>query len=1084
MTDMTGESRGYFRYPSLCGDDVVFVCEDDLWRVPSSGGRAERLTAGVAEAARPCFSPDGSMLAFIGREEGPTEVFVMPAAGGPARRLTFQGSLCRWVGFSKDGSRLIYSTNAGRPFERDSWMNEVPIEGGLPRRLPMGPATVLSHAPHRGLVLSRQPARDAFSWKRYRGGTAGTLWVDADGTGTFEPLVRLPGNLAQPCWVVDRIYFLSDHEGHGNVYSCTPRGEDLRRHTDHDVFYARNLSSDGKRLVYHAGGELWLFDPRSDQTARLAVEYHGPRTQRQRKFVRADRYVDSMSLHPDGTGVALSCRGRPFAMHHWEGPVSAHGHAGARYRLLTWLADGERLVAAVSGEDELERVVVLAADGAVLERELAHDLGRVVSLTPSPVGARVALTNHRNELYLLDLELPDSVPERLDHSRHARIRGVAFSADGRYLAYGFAETPVVSIIKARDLESGQTHAVTQAVHKDEQPSFDPEGRYLYFIGRRDFDPIYDNLHFDLGFPKGMRPFAVALRKDVPSPFVQQPRAVSARSASDREEGGAQQKPPTRVEIDFDGIDRRIVAFPVSEGRYGRVRGVRGAVLFSSFPIDGARSAPRDEEVPAARGTLECYDFDAHKQTRLAENISDFAVGPDHQTLLYRSALRWRVLPATPKAAPKLGDSPGRQSGWLDLGRVKVSIDPASEWRQMFMEGWRLQREHFWVEDMSGVDWADVRRRYAPLVEAVSTRSELSDLLWEVYGELGTSHAYEMGGDYRRGPNYRQGFLGADFAYDPASGEYRITHIAHGDPWEATQTSPLNEPGIGVEVGDVLVSINGITITAPATPAEQLVGQADNHVLLGVRGAHGPVRHVSVKALADERPVRYRDWVEDRRRHVHRASSDRVGYLHIPDMLANGFAEFHRGYLVELDRDALIVDVRYNRGGHVSSLLLEKLARRRVGYYRSRWEAPMPWPSEAPRGPLVALTNELAGSDGDIFSHAFKLLGLGPLVGKRTWGGVIGISPRHRLADGTITTQPEFSHWFDDVGWAVENYGTEPNVEVDNTPRDYVDGVDRQLDRAIELALAALEQRPAWQPNLTERPVLTAPQLSPRGPSSS
>jgi tricorn protease len=1074
--------RGYFRYPSISGGRVVFVCEDDLWSVPSEGGRAERLTAGVAEVSRPCFSPDGTTLAFIGREEGPTEVFVMPAAGGPARRVTYQGSLCRWVGFSRDGSRLVYSTNAGRPFERDSWLNEVALDGGLPEELALGPATVVSYGPHRGVVMSRQPARDAFSWKRYRGGTAGTLWVDAESNGAFEPLVRLSGNLAHPCWVGERIYFLSDHEGHGNVYSCTARGDDLQRHTEHDVFYARNLASDGRRLVYHAGGELWLFDPRANETQRVAVEYHGPRTQRQRKFVRAERYVESVALHPDGTGVALSCRGRAYTMSHWEGPVSAHGHAGARYRLLTWLSDGRRLVAAVSGEDELERVVVLTADGSLLERALQHDLGRVVSLWPSPVNARVALSNHRNELWLLDIDHPENAPERLDQSRHARIAGAAFSADGRYLAYGFAETPVVTRIKARDLESGQTRTVTGPVYQDELPSFDPEGRYLYFIGRRDFDPVYDNMHFDLGFPKGMRPYAVALRKDVPSPFIPQPRAVSAKSASERDEGAAH-KPAPRVEIDFDGIERRVVAFPVSEGRYGRVLGIRGAVLFSSFPVEGTRQRPLHEEIPAARGTLECYDFDTHKQSRIADSLSDFSIAPDRQTLLYRAALRWRVVPAAPKAPPKVGDTPGRQSGWLDLNRVKVSIDPAIEWRQMFLEGWRLQREHFWVEDMSGVDWTEVRLRYSPLVEAISSRSELSDLLWEVYGELGTSHAYEMGGDYRRGPNYRQGFLGADFEFDAARREYRIRRIAYGDPWEPTQTSPLNEPGIDVEQGDALVSINGIAIHAPATPQEQLVGQADNHVSLGVRRGEGPVQSVSVKALADERPARYRDWVEGCRRRVHEVSAGRVGYLHVPDMGANGFAEFHRGYLAELDRDALVVDVRFNRGGHVSSLLLEKLARRRVGYYCSRWEEPVPWPIEAPSGPLVALTNELAGSDGDIFSHAFKLLGLGPLVGKRTWGGVIGIHPRHRLADGTLTTQPEFSHWFDDVGWAVENYGTDPDVEVENTPRDYVAGVDRQLERAIELALAALEKKPPYRPKLTERPVLSIPRLTRRDPSS-
>ncbi|HVZ36291.1 MAG TPA: PDZ domain-containing protein, partial [Polyangiaceae bacterium] len=360
---------------------------------------------------------------------------------------------------------------------------------------------------------------------------------------------------------------------------------------------------------------------------------------------------------------------------------------------------------------------------------------------------------------------------------------------------------------------------------------------------------------------------------------------------------------------------------------------------------------------------------------------------------------------------------------------------------------------------------------------VATRSELSDLLWEVLGELGTSHAYEMGGDYRPGPDYKQGFLGADLVYDGERQEYRILRIVTGDVWEPALTSPLNEPGLQIEVGDAIVSVNGTAVSALLPPAALLVGRAEQRVLLGVRRAGGadaskaPVRQVQVRALGDERLARYRDWVKQNRQRVHAATGGRVGYLHVPDMIASGFAEFHRGYLAEYDRDSLIIDVRYNQGGHVSCLLLQKLLRRRIGYSQSRWIAPHPYMPESPAGPLVAITNELAGSDGDLFSHSFKLLGLGPLIGKRTWGGVIGIWPRHRLADGTLTTQPEFSHWYEDVGWQLENYGTDPDIEVDNAPQDYAAGIDRQLERGIQAATELLAQRPLSRPQFGERPRL-------------
>jgi tricorn protease len=416
---------------------------------------------------------------------------------------------------------------------------------------------------------------------------------------------------------------------------------------------------------------------------------------------------------------------------------------------------------------------------------------------------------------------------------------------------------------------------------------------------------------------------------------------------------------------------------------------------------------------------------------------------------------------------------------VDLGRVKVSVRPDAEWRQMFREAWRLQRESFWVEDMSGVDWAEVYQRYLPLVDRVSTRSEFSDLLWELQGELGTSHAYEYGGAYRDRPDYRQGFLGVDWVVDPTTGAYRIGQVLEGDPWWAEHTSAFNRAGVDVRAGDQVLAIGGTPVSPAVTPPQLLVSQAEQEVEVTVRRADGAPRTVTVRALADERPARYRDWVEANRTQVHERTGARVGYLHLPDMMAAGYAEFHRGFLAELDREALVVDVRHNRGGHVSGLLLQKLARRRLGYSFPRWGVPDPYPDESPRGVLVAITNEHAGSDGDIFSHAFKQLGLGPLVGKRTWGGVIGIWPRHRLADGTTTTQPEFSFTFDDVGWRVENYGTDPDIEVDIAPQDYAKGLDPQLDQAIECVLAALAERPAHTPSPSDRPRLGRPALSPR-----
>jgi tricorn protease len=374
--------------------------------------------------------------------------------------------------------------------------------------------------------------------------------------------------------------------------------------------------------------------------------------------------------------------------------------------------------------------------------------------------------------------------------------------------------------------------------------------------------------------------------------------------------------------------------------------------------------------------------------------------------------------------------------------------------------------------MSGVDWQAVYERYAPLVERVGSRAELSDLFWEMQGELGTSHAYELGGEYRKGPHYGQGYLGVDWHYDAEHDRYRFARIIEGDPAEARETSALCAPGLNVHVGDAVLAVNGQRVSGTRSPQELLVNQAGCEVQLTIEdGASGEVRTIIVRAMGNEQAARYREWVENNRRRVHELSQGRVGYIHIPNMVQSGYAEFHRSFLAEYDAPALLIDVRWNGGGNVSGLLLNKLARRRLGYDFLRWDSPMPYPSEAPRGPMVALTDEHAGSDGDIFCHSFKLMGLGPLIGKRTWGGVIGYMRDHQLVDGTLITEPECSFWFKDVGWSVENYGTDPDIEVDIAPQDYARGFDPQLETAVQEALNQLDRVGYLEPRPGERPNL-------------
>ena len=1077
-------SEGYYRFPTIHGERVAFICEDDLWDVPASGGVARRLTSNLGAVSRAFHSPDGAWLAFTGQEEGPSEIYAMPAAGGQATRLTYLGAGSTVAGWSPDGRDILFSSNARTFMGRVRVLYSVARTGrSQPEQLPVGPATAIAYGPRGAVVLGRNAA-DPARWKRYSGGMAGELWIDRKGDSTFRPLIELDGNLASPMWIGSRVFFLSDHEGIGNLYSCTPTGKSLRRHTDCEEFYLRNPATDGRRVVFHAGADLFLYDPKADATERIAVDFRSPRVQCNRKFVDASKYLDGYALHPKGHSLALSSRGKLFSMALWEGAVRQHGaRDGVRQRHGAWLRDGERILAVSDASGE-ERVEIHRADLSAEPVALGGlDVGSPHSLHVSPTADVATLCNHRCELVLVDLKKRTSTV--VDRSPHGLLSGGAWSPDGRWVAYSFPNTPDTRCLKLYDTRTGKAREITSPVLADFAPAWDPDGKYLYFLGIRDLDPVYDSLHFDLNFPRGLRPYLITLRKDTPSPFVPVPRAPGEKADSqkkDDEKKGAKRKKkeaPKPVVIHLGGIDHRVVAFPVPLARYGQIAGLPGGrVLFTSFPVQGALGRRWSDAKPP-QGTLDMWAFEKQEKQTLVSGIGGFTLSADGKTMLYSAGGRLRALKAGEKPDAKLEkEGPGRKGGWLDLGRVRVSVVPLAEWRQMYREAWRLQRDHFWTEDMSKVDWQRVYRRYLPVLERVGTRSELSDLMWEMQGELGTSHAYEIGGDYRPKPEYGLGLLGADFAYDRRAKGYRVTHLVRGDSWNADADSPLNAPGTGVAPGDVLRAVDGQRLAADIPPERLLVHRAGTQVLLTF-ARRGKERTVCVKALRNEEPARYREWVEANRQRVHRETRGRVGYVHVPDMGARGYAEFHRLYLAEFDHDGLIVDVRYNGGGHVSQLILEKLARRRVGYDLPRWGAPDPYPAYSVPGPIVAVTNEAAGSDGDIFSHCFKLMKLGTLIGKRTWGGVIGISPRRRFVDGGLTTQPEYSFWFKDVGWGVENYGTDPDIEVDIAPQDYAAGRDTQLDFAIAHILEQLEAHPPARPDFSKRPNLALPKLPPR-----
>lgn len=1095
---------GYYREPVLFEEDVVFVAEDDLWTVPLQGGLARRLTAAQGRVEAPAYSPCGKWLAYTSTEEGCPEVFVMPSRGGAARKLTFSGARrAQVVGWSPDGEWVIFRSNLKEPFARQMSLYRVPARGGAVEAMGLGPAQRIAFengGP--GRVIARH-ADDLARWKGYRGGAAGELWIDIGGEGEWSRLLpEFTAGLCRPMWIKERIYFLSDQDGAANLYSVLASGEDLKRHTNQDDHYLRFASHFDESIVMMIGADLYRFETGSEKLEAIEVEYASPKVELKPRFVRAGEYVDDFTLHPKGHSLAMTSRGKTFSFGNWEGAVRQHGaRQGVRYRLASYFNDGERLLV-VSDEDGEERFEVFTLDGSrepyVLEGGSEEDggsgdIGRPIELIISPIDECAVFTNHRHELQVIDLESGECF--LIDKSPYDRIAGVAFSPDGRWVAYGFFDTESTSVIKIYDLDEGESYQVTSGEFQDLQPAFDPLGRYLYFLSYRHFDPVYDQLYFELSFPRGMKPCVVTLRAELHSPFLDMPRPLEAEDdgEEDDEEGdeelqdsgkkGASKGKSTAgsgkkssaedeenreiipVEIEFEGISRRIETFPVREGNYGDIAATGERVFWTIFPVSGSLGEGDD-----APGLLQYYDLKKKQVETFSDQAMSFELDGQKKTVVLWDGSDVWVSSASGDGPDHDADGPSRESGLVDLDRVSLLVEPQAEWAQMLREAWRLMRDHFWRSDMGGVDWDEVWNRYKDLLPRVATRSEFSDLVWTMQGELGTSHAYEMGGDYRVPPQYQPGFLGAEMSWDPDfrieaiperfQGAYRIGQILHGDPWDRDHSSPLVRSGVCLQEGDVLLGINGQLLSETLSPGELLANQALVQVeLLVAKGDGGSLpRHVTVKTLGGESSLRYREWIHQNRQAVHELSEGALGYIHIPDMGPEGYAEFHRQFLTEKRYGGLIVDVRNNGGGHVSQLILEKLARKPLGYELQRWGALSTYPAEAIQGPLVALTNEDAGSDGDVFSHCFKLMKLGPLLGKRTWGGVVGIYPRHELVDGSVTTQPEFSCWFSDVGYELENWGTEPDEVVESPPESKEGAGDPQLLAAIHRALELLKNQ--------------------------
>jgi tricorn protease len=1078
-------SAGYLRYPHIHGDLLAFAAEDDVWLAPADGGRAWRLSADGVQVSYPRFSRDGARVAWTSWRDGSPEVYAADADGSSQGRLSYwSDDKTRVTGWTRHGEVLAVSAVA-QPGRQYTWAYAIPVTGAPPRRLPFGPVTDLALEETGSALLTGRMNSEPAYWKRYRGGTRGRLWV----AGAEDPLFTrvlagVDGQLAAPMLVGGRLFFLSDHEGTGNIYSCGLDGGDLARHTDHDGAYARNPASDGRRIVYHVAGEIWVLDsPEADRPRRVEVVLGSPAPARAPRLVTARDHLGGLCPDRAGQASVVEVRGTVHWLAHKDGPARAlHVDPGARARLPQLLGDtGQAVwVTDAAGADGLQIAALAGEQQSVVIA--AGLVGSVTGLAASPDGLAVAVAARDGRLLVVDVG--SGRVRELAACDDGDIDGLAWSPDSAWLAWSQPGPQPLRRIRMARVAGGPVLEVTDGRFTDTSPAFTGDGLYLAFLSRRSFDPVYDEQTFDLSFPFGSRPYLVPLAAATPSPFGPLPggRPVGEDPAASEEKSDSTER--AVVSVDAEGLPGRVVGVPVPEARYSGLRAVKGGLAWLREPLAGVlgeSAADPDDDAP--RAALERYDLAKREVTELVAELDWFEVSGDGTRLVVHDCGELRVV----SAERSQDDRSSGDTVTVDTSRARFQADPAAMWRHAYEEAGRLIRRDFWTPDMAGVDWDGVREGYRPLLDRIRGADDFTDLLWEVSGELGTSHAYvtKTGQPYRgSGPGPAAvGQLGADISRD-GSGRWLVDRVLPGESSDPRARSPLAAPGVAVRPGDELVAVDGQPVDPVRGPWPLLAGAAGKPVELTIRPAAQPetLRRVAVVPLRNERRLRYQDWVAGKRRLVRELGEGRLGYLHIPDMVGEGWAHFHRDLRTEMRFDALIMDVRGNSGGHISQLVLEKLARRVIGWDLVRWLQPVPYPEDARRGPLVTLADEFAGSDGDIVTAAIRLLALGPVVGTRTWGGVIGVDdvPGHELVDGTHVTVPRYAFWFTEYGWGVENHGVDPDVEVLITPDDWAAGRDPQLETAVRLALEALEkQPPSAPPDLSTAPSRIRPPLPPR-----
>jgi tricorn protease len=1039
--------------PSLSQTSIAFSWGGYIWTVPREGGAARQLTTGGHEAS-PVFSPDGTRIAFTGEYDGNVDVFVVPASGGSPRRLTWHPGADQAVSWTRDGKKVCF--RSGRDAYADfARLFTVPLEGGFPEPLPMWRAEEGSFSPDGSRIAYVPNMQWQKAWKRYRGGQTTPVQIVRLSDLELLEIPRKNSNDSNPMWVGDIVYFLSDRNGPVTLFAFDARTSAVSEVVSNEGFDVKSASAGPGAIVYEQFGSLHLFDLASGTSQRVEIEVGGDVPASRPHFEKVADELQVGALSPSGVRVAFEAHGEILTAPAEKGDIrNLTSSPAVAERDPAWSPDGQS-VAYFSDESGEYQLHIRSQRGLGEVRKI--DLGSPPSFFYSPVwspdGKRIAFTDKRRNLWYVDVE--KGVPVKVDFDRYEdAFRGIdpSWSPDNRFLAYTKQLENHMRSVFVYSLETGKSTRLTDGMSDARFPVFDPKGELLYFTASTDFGLSVGWLDLS-SFERPVRRslYAAVLRKDLPSPLAPESDEEDPQPKKEEDEEG--EEAPAVVAIDFDGISQRILALPVPAANYV---GIQAGKTGEVFLLEQALIPPPDEFPPKL--TIHRFRLEDREAEELLEGVTAFDLSANGEKMLYKLEDKW-MLAGTGESE----DQEAAEEKELALETMEVYVDPQAEWRQMYRETWRIQRDFLYDPAFHGLDLGAASEKYEGFLERVSSRADLNYLFTEMLGELTLGHVFVGGGDFPDAPKVKGGLLGADYAVE--SGCYRFARIFSGESWNPNLRAPLTQPGVDVTAGDYLLEVNGRAVRPPESVYAFFENTAGKQARLRV----GPspdgarAREVTVVPVDDETALRRQAWIEDNRRRVDQLSGGRLAYVHLPDTATGGYTSFNRYFFAQIGKEGAVIDERYNHGGSIADYIIDLLKRPLRACMTTREGFDYCSPTAAIYGPKTMIVNEMAGSGGDALPWMFRQEKIGPLVGKRTWGGLVGIYDYPSLIDGGVVTAPRIALYGLHGDWEVENVGIAPDLEVDNDPKSVAEGHDPQLERAVELTLEALKNQPVSMP---------------------